>query len=474
LRQIFSFFLICFTGIYLPAQDSLQVDIHLKGLQKTKAWVIFQELPFRQGQKVALSDRARLLEESQQNLYNLALFNEVRIDAKLSARLLTITIHLKERWYLWGSPRLGVEERNSYDLLAALRRQNLDRLVYGGYLQWQNLSGRNEWLTLDVQGGFSQRFSLDFIRPSIFRSQRLDLRLGYHYSRERQVILGTEEGKALWRGQLGDYYRRTHLAYLAFNKRFTPRLHLRTQLKWQSFRYADSLFAEEASDQISPFFTRPAPLLAYPSLMLGLFRDERDLKSYPLKGYKYHVFFRYAQTLDRRDLHFLRLGFSWAHFFSLSERWKMAYGLQHIHSLGRQIPWQEKTFLGMRKGEFVGVNHELRGYQAYLLAGTQVSTFKWEARWALFPYKIIRLPFIPADKFNEGPLGIYLSAFVDQGWVEDHSFSQADDTFLNQWLLGYGLGLNVIGFYDMLLRIEYARNHLNQGGLFLHTTIPIK
>ena len=44
----------------------------------------------------------------------------------------------------------------------------------------------------------------------------------------------------------------------------------------------------------------------------------------------------------------------------------------------------------------------------------------------------------------------------------------------NQLLTGYGIGLNIIGFYDNLLRLEYSRNHLNQGGVYIHASVPIK
>jgi hypothetical protein len=32
----------------------------------------------------------------------------------------------------------------------------------------------------------------------------------------------------------------------------------------------------------------------------------------------------------------------------------------------------------------------------------------------------------------------------------------------------------VRGFYDNLLRVEYSRNHLNQGGIYIHGTVSIK
>ncbi|MEO0584980.1 MAG: hypothetical protein AAF135_22400, partial [Bacteroidota bacterium] len=99
---------------------------------------------------------------------------------------------------------------------------------------------------------------------------------------------------------------------------------------------------------------------------------------------------------------------------------------------------------------------------------------KAELKFALIPYQQIKVRQIPLPKFNEGPIGAYLTAFIDQGYVEDQSNSRRDDFLQKEWLRGYGVGLNLIGFYDTLLRIELSRNHLGQSGINFHGTLQIK
>ncbi|MCI4671139.1 MAG: BamA/TamA family outer membrane protein [Bacteroidia bacterium] len=474
MRLTLCIFLLIAFQTQVKAQDSLVVNLEVIGLKKTLPWVIYLELPIHQGEKIHKEQLTPLLDQSKQNLYNLALFNEVKIDTTQKATQLFVKIQLKERWYIWGSPRIGTEERNSYDFLSALQRRNLDRLVYGGYLQWQNLTGRNEWLILDVKAGFSRKFKADFIRPYLFRKLRIDMATGYHFTLDKQAILGTAQGKVIWRGDNQSDFRRTQLAYLSLRKRFTPRLQLRAEINWQRFQYADTVLQGSEAQDLSSFLVHSTNQFQYPSLTFSFFRDERDIKTYPLKGYKYHIFGRYAGFSTNGGVNFGRMGFTWAHFLPLGRRWNFSYGLQYVNTIGKNLPWQDKIFLGTRKREFSGINHELRGYQAFLLVGTEQAMMKLEAKWAIFPYQTITLPFIPVKKLNQGPLGIYLTAWMDQAWLNDNSLTFADPTYLNQWLMAYGAGLNIIGFYDMLLRVEYGWNRMGQGGLYFQTTVQIK
>ncbi|MEO0897754.1 MAG: BamA/TamA family outer membrane protein [Bacteroidota bacterium] len=465
-------FLLGHSPIY--AQDSLFIDIQINGLEKTRAWVVLMELPFQEGEKVARTEVEDLKQKARQNLYNLALFNDVQISSSQQEDSLHLFIQVAERWYLWGSPRIGIEERNSYDLLGALQGRRLNRLVIGGTVQWQNLTGRNELLYITGQLGFSQRIRVDFRRPYLIRPWRIDLGAGVRHIREREIILGTGDGQAIWRRVEDEPLRKTWLSYVFLQKRFTPRRSLRMELSWQHHDYVDSLFSRQASNYIRPFFLTERTSLRYTSVLLGYVQDERDVKRYPLAGYKAMAWLRYVGNLERSDIHFGRLYLSMAKYHPINRRWNLSAGGIFLHSIGQKIPWQEKTFLWIPKREFPDYSQELRGYQPYAIAGTQLGILKTEVKFGIFPYQTVSFPFIPFKKLSEGPLGCYLTAFFDQGFIRDQTQVAVDPVFLDQWLYGYGVGLNLIGFYDMLLRVEYSRNHLNQGGIYLHTTVQIK
>ncbi len=124
--------------------------------------------------------------------------------------------------------------------------------------------------------------------------------------------------------------------------------------------------------------------------------------------------------------------------------------------------------------DFGGTSTELRGYEPYSIGGTYVGMNKVELKYAIIPRQMVHLAWLPLRRFQDLPIGLYLTGFCDTGYVRDGSFSFQDRYMNDRWLVGYGLGLNVIGFYDMLVRIEYSRNHLGQGGIYLNGTVPIK
>jgi len=62
---------------------------------------------------------------------------------------------------------------------------------------------------------------------------------------------------------------------------------------------------------------------------------------------------------------------------------------------------------------------------------------------------------------------MYLSLNNDVAYVNDTQFNQSN--FLgNRWLLGGGLGLDLVLYYDKVIQIQYSINHLKEKGLFLH------
>jgi hypothetical protein len=145
-----------------------------------------------------------------------------------------------------------------------------------------------------------------------------------------------------------------------------------------------------------------------------------------------------------------------------------------MFSFGENIPFFEKNFIGYRTGEFRGISYDVRGYDPYTIDGSFLNMTKFELKYALFPIRQMTIEQIPFKKFQTFPLGVFLTAFSDFGYVRDNTFNNQDQFLKNQLLAGYGLGLNIIGFYDNLLRIELTRNHLNQTGIYLHGLVSIK
>lgn len=454
----------------LLAQQWLVVDsIAIKGLRRTNPGVILREMAFQAGDTVRPADLDSLVLISKQNVYNLGLFNRVDMVLIEQRGRYQVVVELKERWYIFPTPYLASEERTSYDFINSLKAGRLPLIAYGGVLVWRNMLGNNETLNFFGQTGFSQRLYLDFTRPALFPKQRIDFAIGVSYIGKKNTIYGTDSAQVMWARQKLTPVQQYYGGYVWFRKRFTPRSSMYVRLQYRQFALGDSLHTFPYGEE---YLTHGRKAEAYPGLILGYESDRRDIRTYPMQGYRLHAVARYA-GMGLGSVQFLKAGFAWSHHLPLSPRWNVAYGLQAFGTLGKNLPFIEKSFLGLSTGEFQGYNEILRGYQPYIISGTQVATAKAEVKFALLRRRIVHVGWVPHEKFKDLPLGIYLTAFADGGYVHDGSATNRDTYFRDRPLLGYGFGINLIGPYDLMGRLEYAWNHTGQGGLYVHMTVPI-
>jgi hypothetical protein len=77
------------------------------------------------------------------------------------------------------------------------------------------------------------------------------------------------------------------------------------------------------------------------------------------------------------------------------------------------------------------------------------------------------------EKFNTLHLALYTGIFADAGYVEDKSSVISDNNSLgNSWISGYGAGFDIVTYYDLTFRFEYAFNNLGEGGFYVHFGAP--
>lgn len=475
---------LCCNLPFLSAQKHFILsDIAVVGNKKTHKEVIIREMTIHLGDTIAFADTAAIWKRNQQNLYNLKLFNNVelhtqveKIDSLCTICPIKLEIIVKERWYFFPLPKVVVEERNSYDLLQKLRNNagvplaqwQLPRLSYNLGLVWRNVSGRNDTWSLWAQTGFANRLQMEYTRPWLLPKQKMDFYAGMQYKEQKQLIYGTENGAAQWAHTQQKPLQTTYKIYAGARKRFTPFQSIYTQLTYSYILMSDSIF------HFTPhYITNPQRLEHYPSWAWVYTNDKRDVKTFPLQGFHFRTYLRWAGYLPGSTTSFSKLGYSFAQYIPLSQRFFFAYGSQSMLTLGKKIPFYEKTAIWIDKDEFPTYYNDLRGYERYAIDGTFIFINKAEIKFALLPRKIRHSNLIPFKKFQDFPLGIYLGSFAEGGYVADRSINNQDTFLKNKLLYGYGMGIQIISFYDYLIRMEVARNHLGQIGFNFHAVVPI-
>ena len=458
------------TSLYGASEDSVIVQtIIITGAKKTKSPVVLRELTFKEKDQLPVDELSDILERNRQNVFNLGLFSAVELEPVVMGIELHLVIHVKERWYIFPIPKVKAEERNSYDLIQSFSNGDFHRVSYGLDLQWYNVTGRNEHLTFFGQLGFSERLRFRYSHPGIFGMQYTDLSFGASFINKNEIITGTEEGQAIWNRLEENPLEKSKNAFISVKHRLSLYKNISVLIDYSKRDYADSLNVFNQS-----YIAGEGLQINYPSVVLSFRHDTRDWHSYPLKGRRYQVFLRFAGPSSLFSHQFSKIGFNWAEYYPIGKRFYFAYGLQNILTLGTDLPYFEKSSVGLSGKDIPGISTELRGYERYAIDGSFVSMAKTEFKFAVVPYQTLNLRKMPIKAFRQMPFGVFLTSYADMGYIEDNTQSNFDTRLKGQGLIGYGMGLNIIGFYDMLLRIEYSRNHLGEDGIFFHSSLPIR
>lgn len=474
MNKLFICFLLFFP-LTIFSQPKIWVEnILISGNQRTHKSVITREMTFHVGDSLEINKLTEIIDRNHQNIYNLGLFNVVRLKLDTTNKNLVLSIELKERWYIFPNGGATLEERGSYDVIQKIidkdqRPQLFHRLSLYGLVGWRNVTGRNNTLSLFGQVGFSNRFAVTYTHPWLFPKQNTDFSILAQYIERKELIYNTVDGKVQWGRTSNEPLQTQYALSIALRKRFTVFKSLFAQVGYQYYHFSDSIANFNAEYITNQRFTEH-----YPTLTLVFQNDKRDIKAYPLKGWRYRIMGKFSGYLPYSSSSFMKLGATWAHFVPLSKRWYFAYNLHNVITLGKKIPYYEKNFLWIDRQDLPDFYNELRGFELYAADAANIFIQKAEFRYALFPRKMIHVKQIPFRKFQDMPLGMFLTAFADGGYLTDNTFNNNDNFLKNKYLYGYGVGLNAHIIYDLTGRLEVSHNSLGQWHFNIHALVPIK
>ncbi len=121
----------------------------------------------------------------------------------------------------------------------------------------------------------------------------------------------------------------------------------------------------------------------------------------------------------------------------------------------------------------LGYGHDyVRGYEYYVVNGQNFFLLKNNLKFRLLPTFVKKFDFIPSEKFSTIPFSFYMNLFYDIAYVRDRQFSQYN-SLTNQWMPGYGIGIDFATYYDMVMSVEYSINKFAEHGFFIHLTLSI-
>lgn len=434
-------------------------NISISGNKITKQHIILRELLFENSDTIPVNKLEELIKKSEQNLKNTSLFNEVKIEAKnWAVDKITVYIELKERWYTWPNPIFNLSDRNFNEWWVNQNR-NLNRIDYGIYFVRFNFRGRNETLKFHIQDGYTERFAITYDIPYLNKKQTTGITFFTSFSRNREVAYKTFENKQQFYKDPDKYIHKKF--YSGIKYYFRKEIHNKHKME---LAYFNNLVDDKIAEINPDYFLNSKTHQQYITLNYEFTIDYRDIISYPLKGYYFESEIKKLGIGIFKDVDLWNVYLTYRKYFQLHKRIFAATG-------------SSTEFYGFGKHHYadikaLGYRSYVRGYEYYVIDGQFYFLTKGCLKYELLPQKKANFRQFPFEQFRTVPLSIYANLYADYSYVIDNYYYE-NNGLANTSLIGYGLGLDFVSFYDKILRIEYSINKLGEKGLYLHFSMPI-
>jgi len=450
------------SSIHLFSQDSTFIisKIVIEGNKITKAYIVQKELTFKIGDTLSIKDYESKALRSKQNLLNTGLFNFANLSPICDSNGITIIITLKERWYTWPQPSAQFEDRNFFDWW---QYKTLDRLSYGLYLNQYNMWGRQETMELKLKFGYSQEIGLLYKMPYLIKTKNHGLNFSFLSIKRHEIYYESTNDKITYLKDVNAIMRNEFNAFIDYNYRSKLYQTHSVRLDYDAIQVQDTIVSTHGNPN---YLGNGNSRAAYFSLRYLYKKDKRDSKNYPLAGYDYELEIKkYGFNFTNTQINTASLTCTAEYFTQLKGRFYFATGSRAKIYSSPSVPFYIARGLGFAP-------EDVRGYEPYLISGTNFIVVKSNLKYQLMKPHIFKVPYLPFEKFNTFHFSVYLNALLDFGYIRDYTKSN-NNTLSNNLLMGYGLGLDFVTYYDKVLRLEYSINKKGLSGIYLSFIAPI-
>lgn len=444
--------------------------ITYSGNKITKDRIIRRELLIHENDTIDIGDVSELLQQSRKNLVNTSLFNFVTLDSlPVEGYPNHIDVHFTfiERWYVWPVPILEFADRNFNEWL---KKKDLNRVNYGMFLTWNNFRGRREKLIVYARFGYDEKYELSYQVPYINRKQTWGFGVSGGSSQNHEIAYNSYSietdneshvisNKEVYYKSENSYPKKTYFVYA--ETYYRKGIH---NMSWFKLGYNDLLLEDTIVELNKDFSYGGSTRNQFLSFYYQFRSDYRDYKQYPLNG------FYLDAEIDKKGLGFfhepevnsLSLKSTFRKYFKLRNRLYYAVGVS-----GKVSPFWHQPYYYL-KGLGYGRDF-VRGYEYYVVDGRHFGLMKNNLKFELIPTRVQNFKFIPTEKFSKLYYALYLNLYTDLGYVADiRSESALHNPLANDIMVGYGIGLDLVTYYDFVIRFEYSFNKMGESGFFIH------
>ncbi|MFA6770857.1 MAG: POTRA domain-containing protein [Bacteroidales bacterium] len=466
LRIIFLLSFLLFTTEEVFSQEYYFIsEISVIGNKKTKPNIITRELPFKRGDVIKASLLDELIAQGSENITNLSLFNSVSVskvpckadfDSKYHDAQINIVV--AERWYYW--PRIGIrlEERNFSSWIKKPDWQNIT-LETGFTIN--NISGQDQTLKTVLTSGFNKGFVLDYSNLSLDKPGKHFL--GFNFTRKYSRVenIYTQNNEPLYIKSDTSFLTSRYAAFITYT--FRQKLRLRHQFKLK-FTYTE-LDPAVLKHNLHYWGSKDLNRRGY-SFEYDFTLDERNNIQYPLTGY--YIFTGItAYVTNKTDVKYIQIKGDYHYYAKLFNRSYLSARVQCALSKSNVNGYIFDKAIGYE-------NVSLRGYELYVADGQHYLVFSPTAKYNFLPktyYNLKFLSFLP--RFNKIHLALYGKIYSDIGYAWN-KHPTVENKLSNKLLQSWGVGVDLVSYYDITLSTDYSFNKLGKHGFFVSLKAPLR
>jgi outer membrane protein assembly factor BamA len=437
-----------------PPSDGATVTvgrIYITGNRKTREAIILREISFKTGEQYPLSHLVKKFETSRKQLLNTSLFTSVIVAAKnITGEVIDIEVDVHERNYLFPVPYFRPVDRNLNQWLVE-KHASLSRVNYGAKLYYNNATGNNDKLRLGITAGYTRQFSFNYDRLYFDKKMKWGVKLTFSIGNNHEVNYNTVNDKQVFIKDENDFVRNFSNTSVQFTYR--PRIKTR-----HSFGIGFS--TESISDTVlalnPKFFENGRKKIGYPGIYYNLTYFDLDYIPYPTKGYALDVNAGrsgFAKNMNVWQIHTKALA-----YWPVSDNSFISTNLYAGIKFPFRQPYFSQRMLGY--GDVY-----MQGYEYFVVDGAAGGYLKAALNRRLFDFNIKT----PSRKNNPSahiPFGIFGKIFTNAGYV--YNPDPGENSLSNTFLWSGGIGIDIVTWYDITVKLEWAFNSLGQNGLFLH------
>jgi len=394
------------------AQDLYVDTVIVVGNKVTKDYIILREMELKPGVKISEES----VEFDKSRIYSLELFTRVDIYlGTISGNKATLIVDVSERWFLFPFPILGIKDRD------------WSKIYYGLGVYHTNFRGRNERISFSFALGYDPWVRAAYQNPVLDKEANLFLETEFKYSKAKN--------KSLVSQQSGPNFDEIYYGgSVAFGKRLSL-----YHVIWANAGYQVLQVSENSAGRtISPDGRDNSLILG-----IGASYDTRDLREYTQQG-TYATVSWNKHGVGESVVDYARFSADFRRFIPIYFNTTVAWRLFTSIASGPIIPNYGHAYFGY--------SERIRGHFNEISEGDNVFGGSLELRVPVIKPGYLVWENAPYSEIAVLRYGLFFSVFTDVGttWYKE------ENPLKKKLTSGYGVGLNFLLPYSVVLRIEYA------------------